>query len=137
MAAPASRPLARRPLHGLFRDAAGAVSVEFAMVCILLLTTILGAMELSRMIWFQGQLNYAVSQAARCAVVTPATCGTSSQIAAYAAGSISLTNIPASAFGLGACGAGTQKVTATYTYVWMLNGLVPMSPTLSASACFA
>ena len=39
----------------------------------------------SQMVWTQNTLQYALEQAARCAVVNPTKCGTAAQIESYAA----------------------------------------------------
>jgi Flp pilus assembly protein TadG len=118
----------------LFRDCGGSTAVEFALVMPALCTLVFGVMEFGRLAWTQAALNFAVDEAARCASVTPATCGTSNQTATYAAAEIG-SYVPSSAFALTttACGA---KVTATFAYPFIATGLFSATPTLSASACY-
>jgi Flp pilus assembly protein TadG len=122
-------------LERLFRDCRGATAVEFALVMPALCTLVFGVMEFGRLAWTQAALNFAVDEAARCASVTPATCGTSSQIATYAAAEIGPTYVPASAFTgtTASCGA---KVTASFVYPFIATGLFSATPTLTASACY-
>jgi Flp pilus assembly protein TadG len=122
-------------LRRLAKDRRGNVGVEFALVAPALCMVIYGAMEFGRMAWTQSALNFAVEEAARCASVTPSVCGTSSQIATYAANEIAPGYVPASAFSgtTAACG---HQVTASFNYPFVATGLFSMTPTLSATACF-
>jgi len=72
-------------MRRLWRDEAGAALVEYALVLPALLALVLGLMQLGGMAWTQEALNYAVQEAARCAVVRPDLCGTPGAIQQYAA----------------------------------------------------
>ena len=111
----------------------GATAVEFALVSPVLLIAILGALEFGRLMWTQSALHFAVEEAARCASVTPSTCGTSAQIAAYAS-TVSALTIDASSFTATtpACG---HQVSASYNYQFIAAGFFPFTPTLTAQAC--
>jgi Flp pilus assembly protein TadG len=123
------------PLRALAADRGGSTAVEFALVATALCTVLYGSMEFCRMVWTQSALNFAVQEAARCAAVTPAACGTSGQITAYAAAEIATAYVPASAFTASTASCGHQ-VTASFVYPFFVTGLFPSAPTLAASACF-
>jgi Flp pilus assembly protein TadG len=124
-----------RRLRRLIQDRRGSVGVEFALVAPALCVVVLGAMEFGRMSWTQSALNFAVEEAARCASVTPSVCGTSSDIATYAASKIAPGYVPASAF-TGTTASCGHQVTASFAYPFVATGLFSMTPTLSATACF-
>lgn len=111
----------------------GATAVEFALVAPVLFMVILGALEFGRLMWTQAALHYAVEEAARCASVTPATCGTSSQIASYAS-TVSALTIDASSFTATTPSCG-HRVSASYNYQFIAAGFFPFTPTLTAQAC--
>ncbi len=96
---------------------------------------IFGGVEFGKLLWTQSALHFDVQQAARCASVTPATCGTASQITAYAASEMTGLNISSSAFTATTPSCGHQ-VSASYPYQFVVSGLVPFTPTLTAQACF-
>ena len=123
-----------RGLVALLGDRSGAAATEFALVAPALCMVLYGTMEFGRMAWTQQALNFAVEEAARCASVTPSVCGTSQQIATYAAGEISTGYVPATAFSgtTAACG---HLVTASFAYPFVATGLFSMTPTLTATAC--
>ncbi len=122
-------------LAGLAASERGSTAVEFALVSTALFLVLFGSMEFCRMVWTQSALNFAVQEAARCASVTPATCGTSSQITAYAASKISTSYVPVSAFTAATASCGHQ-VTASFVFPFAATGLMPSAPTLTAAACF-
>jgi Flp pilus assembly protein TadG len=117
----------------LLRDRSGTTATEFALVAPALCMLVYGTMEFGRMVWTQSALNFAVEEAARCASVTPGTCGTSNQTATYASNKISSANVPASDFALTKA---TGCVTAAFPYPFVATGLFSMTPTLHAKACF-
>jgi len=123
-----------RGLARLVGDCRGAAATEFALVAPALCMVLYGTMEFGRMAWTQQALNFAVEEAARCASVTPSVCGTSQQIATYAASEISAGYVPASAF-TGATASCGHQVTASFPYPFVATGLFSMTPTLSATAC--
>jgi Flp pilus assembly protein TadG len=96
---------------------------------------LLGTIDGGRMLWTQNSLQYAVEQAARCAVVNTTTCGTPAQIQSYAASMVNGMTISTSDFSSATnptgC-AGTQ-VSASYSYapLFPFTGPVP----LTASSC--
>lgn len=122
--------------RGLLRATQGATAIEFALVAPVLFLTLFGALEFGRLMWTQSALHYAVQQAARCASVNTATCGTASQTASYAASIISALNIPSSAFTVTLNSSCGQQVLASLNYQFVVTGLFPYTPTLTAKACF-
>ena len=124
-----------RFLVGLARARQGTTAVEFAMVAPVLFLIIFGGVEFGMLLWTQSALHFAVQEAARCASVTPSTCGTASQIATYAASETTGLNISSSAFTVTTPSCGHQ-VSASYPYQFIVSGLLPFTPTLTAQACF-
>jgi Flp pilus assembly protein TadG len=122
-----------RTARTLISENSGATAVEFALVAPVLFMVILGALEFGRLMWTQTALHFAVEEAARCASVTPATCGTSSQIATYAS-TVSALTLDASSFTATTPSCGHQ-VSASYSYQFIAAGFFPFTPTLTAQAC--
>ena len=119
----------------MFEARAGATAVEFALVAPALFLTLFGAIEFGRLLWTQAALHFAVEEAARCASVTPSVCGTSAQISSYAANAVSPLDIAASAFTATTPSCG-HRVSASFNYQFVVTGLFPFTPTLTAQACF-
>lgn len=113
----------------------GTTAVEFALVAPALFLILFGAVEFGRLLWTQAALHFAVEEAARCASVTPGVCGTSAQIAAYAANAVSPLSIASTAFTATTPSCGHQ-VSASFNYQFAVTGLFPFTPTLTAQACF-
>ena len=118
-----------------FKARAGTTAVEFALVAPALFLILFGAVEFGRLLWTQAALHFAVEEAARCASVTPSVCGTSAQIAAYAANTVSPLSIASTAFTSTTPSCGHQ-VSASLNYQFVVTGLFPSTPTLTAQACF-
>jgi Flp pilus assembly protein TadG len=131
----------RRTLAGLSADRRGAAAVEAAFVLPLLLLLLLGVIEFGRMAWARSSLDFAVQEAARCAVVRTDVCGTPAATAQYAANRLATFKVPAQAFtvtpGL-PCGV---RVRARYEYrlvtVAMVAEAFGGAPTLTAEVCRA
>jgi Flp pilus assembly protein TadG len=62
----------RRLIRSLFGDQRGAAMLEFAFLCPVLFTILLGIIELGRMYYVRQSLEYATQQAARYYMVNPA-----------------------------------------------------------------
>ncbi len=122
-------------IKSLLRATQGATAIEFALVAPAMLLTLFGAIEFGRLMWTQSALHYAVQQAARCASVNTVTCGTPSQIASYAASTVTALNIASSAFTATSQSCGHQ-VLASFNYQFVATGLFPYTPVLTAKACF-
>ena len=122
-------------LKSFIRDHRGTTAIEFALVAPALFTLLYGVIEFGRLLWTQSALNFAVEEAARCASVTPATCGTSAQIATYAASKIATNYVPTTVF-TGTTASCGHQVNASFVYPFVVTGLMPTGPTLTATACF-
>jgi len=114
---------------------AGTTAVEFALIAPALFTILFGALEFGRLLWTQAALHYAVEEAARCASVTPSVCGTSGQIASYAANAVTPLTIASTTFTSATPSCGHQ-VSASFNYQFVVTGIFPFTPTLTAQACF-
>jgi hypothetical protein len=99
-----------------------------------MLLMILGCMQVGRLLWVAGALNFAVGEAARCASVTPTTCGTATQVATYASSKIPGNIAPASAFTASTPSCGHQ-VSASLSYPFRVISF-SKTLTLTAKACF-
>jgi Flp pilus assembly protein TadG len=131
----AELPLRPRLFRQLRRNADGTTSVEFALVAPVLFLIIFGGIQFGELLWTQSALHFAVQEAARCASVTPSTCGTASQIAAYAASETTGLGLSSSVFTATTASCGHQ-VSASYQYTFVTPTLLPFTPTLTAQACF-
>ena len=103
------------------------------MILPALLIFLFGIIETGRVLWFQNALNFAVQEAARCATVNPGVCGTTTEIKNFAANRSSV-SFPPSIFNPTTQTCGNQ-VSASYP-TSLAVPLVPLSLTLSATACF-
>jgi Flp pilus assembly protein TadG len=117
-------------------DIRGAAAVEFALILWPLLLLLLGTIDGGRILWTQNTLQYAVEQAARCAVVnSTTTCSTAAQIKSYAASMANGMSLSPSVFSStsAGCGANTTQVSASYLYSPLFP--FPSNVTLTASSC--
>jgi Flp pilus assembly protein TadG len=119
----------------LWAGRAGSTAVEFALIAPALFMTLFAGIEFGRLLWTQSILHFAVESAARCASVTPTTCGTSSQITNYAASQAAALSIGAAAFTSSTPSCGHQ-VSASYSFQYIVTGYFSFTPTLTARACF-
>jgi Flp pilus assembly protein TadG len=123
-------------LRRLARARTGATALEFALVAPALLLMLLGLVEVGRAFWMKSALDFAVQEAARCAVVQQANpaCANPAAVRAYAAARVAQLAIPASAFTVAtqACGVDV-KAEVPYRFLSVLPG----APTISAEACHA
>jgi Flp pilus assembly protein TadG len=129
-----SRPPIRRALRCLRTQEEGAVLVEYAFVLPVLLLLVFGLMQIGGMAWTQAALNYAVQEAARCALVRPDLCGTPAQIQTYAAAQTTGLNVPASAFKVTTPACGTD-IRADYVYNFVVSPYAGPAPTITAEVC--
>ena len=120
-------------LHRLADNARGVVAVEMALVSIPLFTLLFGIIATGQVMWRQNALSASVAQAARCASVNPAVCGTPSQIQSYAA-SLTGAGIAPSAYTVTAQPCGNQ-IKASYPLALTIP-FVSLSVTLKAQACY-
>ena len=121
-------------MRRLLANCTGAAAVESALVLPLAMLLLLGLVELGRVAWTQSALNFAVQEAARCASVTPGTCGSSSQIAAYAAGKAQGVGATAANFSSVRLACGVQ-ITASVPYRFLAFRVFPTAPTIQARTC--
>ncbi len=120
---------------GLLGSTGGNPAVEMALVLPVFLALIYGVIEFGRVLWTLSTLHYAVEEAARCASINTTTCGTSTQIKAYAAARASTIGVATSVFTptTVACG---HKVAASYVFPFAVSGFMPYTITLTAQSCF-
>jgi Flp pilus assembly protein TadG len=124
------------PAAGLVRlskDEGGNPAVEFGLLAPVLLLFLFGIIEGGRMLWTLNALHYSVQEAARCASINAATCGSASQIQTFAAGRAGAGFDP-SIFTSAVSGCGNQ-VSANYTM--SLNvPFIMHSISLTAQSCY-
>ncbi|HZU91500.1 MAG TPA: TadE/TadG family type IV pilus assembly protein [Stellaceae bacterium] len=112
-------------------------AIEFAMLLPAFLLMFLGVVEFGRLIWTQASLQAAVETAARCLAVGSSTspCSSSAQQTV----DNQMTN-----YGLSAqpnvttptANCNGYAVSATLQFTFVVSGLFPWSPTLSAFSCY-
>jgi len=111
-----------------------SAAVQTALILPVLLLLLMGGMEFARLAWERSALQFAVQEAARCAVVRPGVCGTPAQIQAFAASKMTGFSIPAADFTVATPACGTQ-VAASVPYSFVLFSIFPSPPTLTAQVC--
>lgn len=130
----------RRLLRALSRDTRGVAMIEFGFLAPALFAIVLGIVEVGRMFYIRQSLEYATEQAARYYMVTPA--------AAQSDVTATLRNAMAGGMGSGIptptyadvpnCNGNAAvtctTITATYTFVSVVNFLNLGSPVLQAKA---
>lgn len=123
------------PCRRLLMDRSGAAALEFALVAPTLFFLIMGGIEFSRLLWTQSALQMAVAQAARCYAWSVSSCATTTETQTFAANVAPQLGFSSSVFTVTSttCGA---KVSASFPYSFIAKGLFPLTPTLTASACF-
>ena len=109
--------------------------MELALTMPLFAALLVGCVQLGLALWTQFGLEYGSDAAARCASVDATTCGTSDQIAAYAANHAFGLSLPASTFSFSAAGCGNQ-VFASYRYSFYTLFFGTPNVTLTARSCF-
>jgi hypothetical protein len=116
-------------------DERGAEAIEMAIVLPVFLVFLLGALDVGRMAWTQGTLDYATAAAARCAVVDPIQCSTVAQIESYGAAHAYGMTVDPSAFAVAsdACG---QRVSVSLPFQMVTPYVVSANFTLAANACY-
>jgi hypothetical protein len=95
----------------------------------------MGGIEFGRFLWTKSALDYSVQEAARYGVFIASPACSASAVQSYAAAATPQLNFPASTFTVTSEDCGCQ-VSASYNFQFVATGLFPMSPTLSALACF-
>jgi Flp pilus assembly protein TadG len=120
-------------LRAQTNDVRGSVAVEFALTAIVLSVFLFGIMQAGYAIWLQSALDYSVAEAARCASINTAICGTASDIQTYASG-LAGTGFASSIFSSTTQSCGNQ-VSATYPLALTIPTL-SISVNLRAQACY-
>jgi Flp pilus assembly protein TadG len=75
------KPIAPRSLA---RNTKAATTLEFALVSVILIALLLGAIEVGIMLWTRGTLQAIAAQAARCGAIGAPSCTTSAMTQQYA-----------------------------------------------------
>jgi Flp pilus assembly protein TadG len=121
--------------YRILRDTGGASAVEFALTVPVFIALLFGIVEAGMAVWTQFGLQYGVEAAARCAVVNPTTCGSASDIAAYAANNALGLSIPTSSYTVTNASCGNQ-VQASFAYSFFTPFFGLPHVTLTAQSCF-
>jgi Flp pilus assembly protein TadG len=111
-----------------------SAAVETALVLPILLLLLLGGMEFARLAWERSALQFAVQEAARCAVVQPTICGTTAQTQTFAASKVAGFSIPSADFTVTTPACGTQ-IAVSVPYSFILFPIFASAPTLTARVC--
>ncbi len=94
----------RRPAVSLAADTAGVAAIEFALTAPLLLLFLLGSFAIAWWAWSAAELRLTTSATARCMIVDPATCGSSTAASAFAAAQSQVFKAPKLSFSGDSCG---------------------------------
>lgn len=99
------------------------------------LTLVLGIVEFGRLLWTLNDLQFAVEQGARCAVVKPASCATASEVQSYVAGRVFAPGVASGNVTVASASCGTQ-VSASAPFTFVASPLFSYAITLTAQACY-
>lgn len=121
-----------RRLRCISSDIRGATALEFAFVAPLAIALQLGTIYVSLMVFSQSALEYAVSEAARCASVMTSLCNDNNSTRIYARRKYLGLGNPTFNPRVASCG---NLVTASMSFSWT-TGSASYNTPLSASACF-
>lgn len=120
--------------------ARGSVAVEYAILVPVFLLFVLGMADMGRLLWTQVTLDRFVQQAARCAVVTPTTCASSSAIQTSFAAStnygMSLSDAAITLTSPATCGTVAGKLVTISKPFEFSAPLISPTITLAARACY-
>lgn len=121
--------------RGILADRRGTTALEYALILPALLMLILGIMDVGRLVWVQGTLEYATAAAARCAAVNATDCTTTAQVQAYGVARAFGMTLATSDFTVTteACG---RRVAASRPFTFVTPWVTPQDLTLAASACY-
>ncbi len=111
----------------------GSVGLEYGIGLLVLLSFILGTVDLGRLLWTSATLARATEAAARCGVVNTTACGSTSQIQQDAVAEAWGLTVTSSAFTVSTQSCGLS-VSASYSFTFFTPGL--SSVTLNPAACF-
>jgi Flp pilus assembly protein TadG len=119
----------------LLRNCAGSSAVELAILLPIFLTFVLGIFEVSRALWTQSTLQYAVEAAARCYALAISSCNSASATKTYTTTQAAGLTISSSEVSVSTPSCG-YKVSVSHTFDPIVPQLVPgLSITLSAQSC--
>lgn len=119
----------------LLRSREGATALEFGLVALPFLMLVFGTIEVSRVVWTQSAMQFAVEKAARCAAVNASACGTQAQVQSYAASQMLAPGVVAAKFSYDPNNACGHKVSARIDFAFIVTGISPASLTLTAQSC--
>lgn len=125
----------RHALRGFGGDRRGMLAMEMGFLALPMALLLFGAFELGSTLKTRAALQYGAELAARCAVVAPATCGTSTQVQAYVAPRLSGVALPANTFSLATASCGKQ-VSASMAYNGPAKHVLRREVTLTARSCY-
>ena len=113
----------------------GNTAVEFAFVFPVFILMVLGIFEVSRAVWTQSLLNYAVQTAARCGAIDTATCPSNTAMISYAVQNSTPLTVPNADFTVTnpACG---NQVAVAFPFTTIIPQMLPFDVTISAQACY-
>ena len=114
---------------------AGTAVIEFALLMPALLLVVFGIVELSRGVWTQSALQFAVEKAARCAALNAAECGTPQQVQQYAASEMLAPGATAATFTYSAAPCGSL-VSARMPFAFLVRLVYDGGVTLTAKSCY-
>ena len=120
--------------RALLDDNRGATAVELALTLPAFLALIFGAIEFGIVMWTQIGLQHGVEMAARCAVITPSICSSTSTTQSYAASQAYGLSPPPSTFSVSTPSCG-EEIDASYHFAF-LTAYLPSPVTLTAMSCF-
>ena len=120
----------------LGRDRRGLTTLEFAFVALPLCLLLFAVVEIGLAVQMKSALQYATSQAARCAAVNTTSCSTTAQIQAYAlANSAGVPQITTSTFTVSTAACGKQ-VSASLALPIITHLVIQSGVTLTAKSCY-
>jgi len=119
----------------LARDRSGVTALEFGMVGLPLILFLFGVIETGMAIRMKSALQFAATNAARCAAINTVTCGTDANIKAYAMTQTQGVTVPASAFTVSSPSCG-RMVVASMAFPVTAPQLLRSGLVLSAQACY-
>ena len=119
----------------LLSQKSGSTMVEFGLTAPLFIALLVGVVEIGLVLWMQFGLQYGSEAAARCASIDTTDCGTSDQVATYAASHALGLSLPSSVFTISTPSCGNQ-VAAVYTYRFYTLFFGTPTVALTARSCF-
>lgn len=121
--------------RGLCGDTRGIVSMEFGLLALPLTLFLFGVIEIGMVIRMKSALQFAATNAARCAAVNTVTCGTIADIQTYAATQTQGVTVATNAFTVTTVSCG-RKVVASVAFPVSANSVLNTGLTVTAQACY-